>query len=109
MLAGAELGDSVDEVESLLKKHDNTDKLVASQDDKVAHLCQLGEQLIQNGHCEAGRIQQRLAAVCERRNKLKQDLKERKEKLLNSRKAAQFYQDSVEVRSWAQVVEARSD
>ena len=98
MLAGAELGDSVDEVDSLLRKHENTEKLIASQNEKVANLCDFGETLVGNGHNESDMITARAKAVCERRNKLKEELGKRRNKLEESKKIAQFYQDVVEVR-----------
>ena len=98
VLAGAELGDSVGEVDSLLKKHENTEKLVGAQDEKVANLCEFGEQLVSNGHNEAVKIRERVKAVCERRTKLKEELITRRSKLEESSKIAQFYQDVVEVR-----------
>ena len=97
MLAGAELGNSVDEVDSLLKKHENTEKLIASQDEKVGNLCEFGDTLVANGHSEAEKITDRVRAVCERRNKLNEELLKRRHKLEDSRKIAQFYQDVVEV------------
>ncbi|KAJ7373044.1 hypothetical protein OS493_014188 [Desmophyllum pertusum] len=100
VLAGAELGNSVDEVDSLLKKHENTEKLIASQDEKVANLCEFGDTLVANGHKEADKITDRVHAVCERRNKLNEELEKRRHKLEESRKIAQFYQDVVESESW---------
>lgn len=97
MLAGAELGNSVDDVDSLLKKHENTEKLIASQDEKVANLCEFGETLVANGHNEAEKIKDRVRAVCERRNKLNEELQKRRQKLEESKKIAQFYQDVIEV------------
>ena len=97
VLTGAELGDSVDEVDSLLKKHEKTEKLTASQDEKVANLCEFGETLVANGHNETDKIKARVKAVCERRNKLKGELGKRRIKLEESKKIAQFYQDVVEV------------
>ena len=98
VLAGAELGNSVDEVDSLLKKHENTEKLIASQDEKVANLCEFGETLMANGHNEAEKVKDRVRAVCERRNKLNEELQKRRHKLEESKKIAQFYQDVIEVR-----------
>lgn len=98
VLAGAELGNSVDEVDSLLRKHENTEKLTSSQDEKVANLCEFGETLVENGHNEADMITARVKAVCERRDKLKEELGKRRHKLEESKKNAQFYQDVVEVR-----------
>ncbi|XP_068689103.1 spectrin beta chain-like isoform X1 [Montipora foliosa] len=100
VLAGADLGNSADEVNSLLKKHENTEKLTASQDEKVTSLCEFGETLVANGHNEAEMITARVKAVCDRRNKLKEELEKRRHKLEESKKIAQFYQDVVEAESW---------
>ena len=99
MLAGAELGDSVDEVDSLLRKHENIERLTASQDEKVTNLCEFGETLVENGHNESDMIKVRVKAVSDRRNKLKEELGKRRSKLEESKKIAQFYQDVVEVRA----------
>ena len=53
--------------------------------------------MIENGHSEAEKIQDRVHAVCERRNKLSEELQKRRHKLEDSKKIAQFYQDVVEV------------
>ena len=98
VLAGAELGDSVDEVDSLLRKHENIERLTASQDEKVTNLCEFGETLVENGHNESDMIKVRVKAVSDRRNKLKEELGKRRSKLEESKKIAQFYQDVVEVR-----------
>ena len=82
----------------MLKKHENTEKLTSSQDEKVANLCEFGETLVENGHNEADMITARVKAVCERRNKLKEELEKRRHKLEESKKIAQFYQDVVEVK-----------
>ena len=97
ILVGAELGNSVDEVDLILRKHENTEKLVGSHEDKVTSLCLFGEQLLANEHNESDKIRDRLNSVCDRRNKLKEDLADRRTKLEDSRRVAQFYQDVVEV------------
>ena len=99
MLAGAELGDSVDEVDSLLRKHENIERLTTSQDEKVTNLCEFGDTLVENGHNESDMIKARVKAVFDRRNKLKEELRKRRNKLEESKKIAQFYQDVVEVRA----------
>lgn len=98
ILVGAELGNSVDEVDTLLRKHENTEKLVNLYEDKISNLCLFGEHLVQNRHSDSEQITDRLKSVCARRNKLKEDLSERRSKLEDSRRVAQFYQDVVEVR-----------
>ncbi|EDO49575.1 predicted protein [Nematostella vectensis] len=100
VLLCAELGNSVDEVEFLLKKHENTEKLVLSQEEKLSALQVLGKELIDNQHNQSDMIRNRLSGVCDRREKLKAELDKRREKLQNSHKIMQFYQDVVESESW---------
>lgn len=84
----------------LLKKHENVEKLVVSQDEKVNTIGTFGKQLITNKHKDASMISKRLNVINERRNKLKKDLKDRRSKLEDSREISQFYQDVVEVRKF---------
>ena len=64
----------------------------------MANLCEFGETLVENGHNEAEKVKDRVRAVCERRNKLNEELQKRRHKLEESKKIAQFYQDVVEAR-----------
>jgi len=96
-LIKADLGNSVDEVDFLLKKHENVEKLVHSQDDKLNSVTAFGKKLISDGHNDSQKISARLNALTSKRRKLQNDLKDRRTKLEDSRKIAQFYQDVIEV------------
>lgn len=93
----ADLGNSVDEVDFLLKKHENVEKLVHAQDDKLNAVTSFGKKLISDGHNDSQTISERLKALASRRIKLQNDLRDRRTKLEDSRKISQFYQDVVEV------------
>jgi len=73
VLIKAGLGNSVDEVDFLLKKHENVEKLVFSQDEKLNAIATFGKTLISNGHEDGKTIRERLNALSERRNKLQKD------------------------------------
>lgn len=53
--------------------------------------------MIADGHDDERTINERLDALASRRKKLQNDLTDRRTKLEDSRKIAQFYQDVVEV------------
>ena len=97
-MAGAELGSSVDEVESLLKRHENLEKLVLVQEEKIGALLELAENLGSHEHFATEAMKERMSAICERQKKLRKLLEQRRKDLEDSQKLAQFYQDIVEVR-----------
>ena len=99
-MAGAELGSTVDEVDTLLKKHENMEKLMYAQEERLTALCEFADELIANEHFASESIKDRLQNVVERRGKLQDDLVERRNKLEDSKRLAQFYQDVVEVSSF---------
>lgn len=98
VITGAELGSSVDEVESLLKKHENLEKLVIAQEEKIGALMELSENLGNHEHFATETMKERISTICERQNKLRKLLLQRRGNLEDSRKLAQFCQDVVEVR-----------
>ena len=98
VMSGAELGSSVDEVESLLKRHENLEKLVLVQEEKIGALLELAENLGSHEHFATEAMKERMAAICERQKKLRKLLEQRRKDLEDSQKLAQFYQDIVEVR-----------
>lgn len=81
----------------LLKKHENVEKLIYSQDEKLNAIKAFGNKLISTGHDDESTIRERLNALSSRRNKLQSDLRDRRIKLEDSRKIVLFYQDVVEV------------
>lgn len=97
-MTGGELGSSVDEVESLLKKHENLEKLVLSQEEKIAALQELSENFASREHFASDVLRQRAVALYQRHEKLQNLLQQRRDHLKYSKRLAQFYQDIVEVR-----------
>lgn len=91
------IGDSVDEVSVLVKKHDGFEKLFATQEDKVALLNEHGSKLLAQNHFESGIIAKRLAEVNERRNTIREMCQARRNKLDDALLHAQFNRDVAEV------------
>ena len=96
-MAGAELGSTVDEVQSLLKRHENAEKLVSTQEEKIAALQELSENLASHEHFAADVLRERVDGLCQRHQRLRNVIDQRRDNLEDSRRLAQFYQDIVEV------------
>ena len=65
-LSGEELGNSVDEVDGLLKKHETFEKLVTAQEEKVIAMIELAEQLKADKHFALSDISEKQQAVIDR-------------------------------------------
>lgn len=96
-MAGAELGSAVDEVESLLKRHENLEKLVLNQEEKIAALQELSDNLANHEHFASDVLRERVDVLCQRHERLQNLLEQRRDNLEDSKRLAQFYQDIVEV------------
>eukprot|EP00118_Oscarella_pearsei_P018140 m.184464 g.184464 ORF g.184464 m.184464 type:complete len:3710 (+) comp39319_c1_seq2:34-11163(+) len=95
-----ELGDSVDAVEALVKKHEAFGKLVSAQEDKVSALVEFAGKLKKVRHFDVENFEANLSHVLERRNKCKEDGSRRKSKLEENRRLVSFHRDCMEVVSW---------
>ncbi|PZC71012.1 hypothetical protein B5X24_HaOG214444 [Helicoverpa armigera] len=91
---------SVEEVENQLKKHEAFEKLLATQDEKLATLNSHGDKLLQQNHVESQRIADELQHINERRKKLYAASASRRSALARSRARAQFARDAAEARGW---------
>ena len=65
-MSGDELGNSVDEVDGLLKKHETFEKLLVTQEEKVLPMNELANQLITMKHFASQDIKQKQQAVINR-------------------------------------------
>lgn len=62
-LANEDLGDSLDSVESLIKKHEDFEKSLAAQEEKIKALDEFATKLIGGEHYAADDVAQRRAMV----------------------------------------------
>lgn len=62
-LANDDLGDSLDSVEALMKKHDDFEKSLAAQEEKIKALDEFASKLIENEHYAADEVAARRDAV----------------------------------------------
>ncbi|XP_050810875.1 spectrin beta chain, non-erythrocytic 5 isoform X3 [Gopherus flavomarginatus] len=99
-LKTSDLGNSVDEVEQLIRKHEAFEKILTSQDEKVTSLQDQAKRLQKDGGLEGIRIQHKLNSVLERRSQIKDLSQSRREKLQTTLLLMLFYQNLAEAEDW---------
>ncbi|XP_076359799.1 spectrin beta chain, non-erythrocytic 5 kst [Tachypleus tridentatus] len=99
-LNNEDLGDSMCSVEVLIRKHDNFEKTMVAQSDKVDKLEKYATELTANKHYSSVTIQARCQAICQRRDRLKENAMVRRKKLEESKNLQQFLQNIYEVVKW---------
>ena len=95
-LANKDLGTSLDDVESLLKKHEDFEKSLEAQEAKVQALDDFAEKLIENQHYAADEIQKRRSELLERREALLDRAAKRRQVLNESAQVQHFFRDADE-------------
>ncbi|XP_068456287.1 spectrin beta chain, non-erythrocytic 5 [Clinocottus analis] len=101
MLQNGTLGNAVDETEGLIKRHEAFEKLLGSQEDKLSSLKELAERLKkQLSREKSGRVQSRLKALLQRRDRIKELSVKRREELELSRTLCIFNRDVAEAEEW---------
>uniref|UniRef100_A0A8C8T063 Calponin-homology (CH) domain-containing protein n=1 Tax=Pelusios castaneus TaxID=367368 RepID=A0A8C8T063_9SAUR len=99
-LKTSDLGNSVDEVEQLIRKHEAFEKILASQDEKVTSLQEQVKRLQKDGGPQGILIQHKLGSVLERRSRIKALSHSRREKLQTALLLMLFYQNLAEAEDW---------
>ncbi|XP_070531768.1 spectrin alpha chain, non-erythrocytic 1-like isoform X3 [Ptychodera flava] len=99
-LTSESVGDSLDGVESLIKKHEDFDKAINAQEEKISALQSFADQLVAADHYDAPAINVRREQVLDRWSNLKEALIEKRSKLGESQTLQQFSRDADEVEAW---------
>ncbi|XP_049820921.1 spectrin alpha chain isoform X3 [Aethina tumida] len=99
-LANEDLGDSLDSVEALIKKHEDFEKSLVAQEEKVKLLDEFATKLIDGEHYAADDVAQRRAMLLERRKALKERSTQRRILLEDAYKLQQFERDCDETKGW---------
>ncbi|KAG5834943.1 hypothetical protein ANANG_G00266900 [Anguilla anguilla] len=99
-LLNEDLGDSLDSVEALLKKHEDFEKSLSAQEEKITALDEFATKLIQNNHYAKEDVAMRRDALLSRRNALHERAQTRRLALDDSFHLQQFFRDSDELKSW---------
>lgn len=87
-------------VDSLIKKHEDFDKAINSQENKIGQLCSIADQLIGSRHYASGNIASRRDKLLERWSNLKEAMIEKRSKLGESQTLQQFSRDADEIENW---------
>ena len=95
-----DLGKTVDDVESLMKRQEDFENTLQAQDDKVKALDELADKLIADDHPDKDHIDKRRQEVLDRRQKVKDKAKERHDALMAAQGFQEFKRDSNELSSW---------
>ncbi|GIY06493.1 hypothetical protein CDAR_514752 [Caerostris darwini] len=99
-LSSSDVGNTVEEVDALVKKHEAFEKLLATQNEKLVALQDHGEKLLQQNHFDCETIRMRMLEVTNRRSKVRDLSNLRKQKLADSFLHAQFKRDATEAEAW---------
>lgn len=99
-LANEDLGDSLDSVEALIKKHEDFEKSLAAQEEKIKALDEFATKLVEGQHYAAEDVAARRAALIERRNALLDRSRGRRNRLEDSYRLQQFERDRDETKGW---------
>lgn len=100
---------SPDSVEGLIKKHEDFDKALNSQENKINNLRSNAEGLVASGHYAAPEIKDKLQQVLDRWARLKDAMIEMRSRLNESQTLQQFSRDADEVESWIQEKHAAAE
>lgn len=95
-----------DSVENLIKKHEDFDKALAAQENKINNLTNIADTLIASDHYAAPQIIAKRQDILERWARLKQAMIEMRAKLHESQTLQQFSRDADEIESWIQEKQA---
>ncbi|RZC38147.1 EFhand Ca insen and/or Spectrin domain containing protein [Asbolus verrucosus] len=99
-LASDEVDSNGDNVEALIKKHEDFDKAINAHEEKIAALESLANQLIENEHYASQDIDNKRKQVLDRWRHLKDALIEKRSKLGESQTLQQFSRDADEIENW---------
>lgn len=99
-LSGDNFGVSVEEVDGQMKKQNEFEKLLVTQEEKLTALQEHGEKLLAQNHFDSQNISRRLKEVSEKRAKICDLSNARRQRLEASLLHAQFVRDVGEAESW---------
>lgn len=99
-LNSLDFGVTVEAVQNNVKRHDEMEKLILQQDEKVIILQDHGRKLVEQNHYDSANIRRRLQEVVDRRIKVKNLSQVRRQKLTDALLYAQFVRDVAEAETW---------
>ncbi|XP_059484234.1 spectrin beta chain, non-erythrocytic 2 isoform X2 [Neocloeon triangulifer] len=97
-----QLGGNIDDVEALLRQHEDFENKLTAQEERLKNFAVAAEKLVDGDHYDKDYIKNRKNEVVARRAKVRQLANERRDALLASRRFQQFSGDADELRGWLQ-------
>ncbi|KAI6229996.1 Spectrin repeat-containing domain protein [Aphelenchoides fujianensis] len=94
------LGDSVEGVENLLKRHADFDQKLHAQEERVKAFCETADALIHSGHAHSNFIARRRDEVLDRRRRLYAASQQRRARLDDALVYQQLRRDAAELDGW---------
>ena len=95
-------GGEGDNVEAMIKKHEDFDKAIANQEEKIESLVTYADQLSASDHYAQADIGDKKKEVLARWQELKEALIQKRSKLGESQTLQQFSRDADEIENWMQ-------
>uniref|UniRef100_T1HPS9 Uncharacterized protein n=1 Tax=Rhodnius prolixus TaxID=13249 RepID=T1HPS9_RHOPR len=99
-LSAEEVDSKGDNVEALIKKHEDFDKAINAHEEKIAALQTLADQLMAADHYASKPIDDKRRQVLDRWRHLKEALIEKRSRLGESQTLQQFSRDADEMENW---------
>nr|CAD7256489.1 unnamed protein product [Timema shepardi] len=99
-LANSELGGSLDDVEALLKRHEDFENTLYAQDERLKAFSEMADKLIVAGHYDSKYIDDRRQQVLARRQGVKDGAQKRRAELNASHKFQDFSADVDDLKGW---------
>lgn len=95
-----DLGNSLDEVEAIMKRHNDFENTLGAQNKVLKVFSDNADKLIENGHYNADYINERRIDVTMRRNAVKESAQKRKTNLQASKDYEKFRAESGDLNTW---------
>jgi spectrin beta len=99
-LVSSDFGVTVEAVQDNVKRHDEMEKLLQQQEEKIVILQEHGRKLVEQNHYDSANIRRRLQEVIDRRLRVKNLSQARRQKLSDALLYAQFVRDVAEAETW---------
>lgn len=93
-------GSSLYDVQVLLRKNQSLRNEIDNHEPRITNICHAGRRLIEEGHEDSKEFGQLIDQLSDNWNKLKQKVDRRREKLIESERAQQYYFDASEAEQW---------
>lgn len=99
-LANPDLGGSLDDVEALLKRHEDFENTLVAQDERVKAFSEVADQLISLGHYDSPGIDEKRKQVIARREAVRAAALVRRQALHAARPFQEFSADAADLDAW---------